>query len=472
MPIMSSLGALTYTKISEFDQYWWAGIQSSNTGNIQCFGYFAVNQSDIISIGSRKNPNNQYNNLETLNLTNYLGNLPYIVSQNSYELNPNANSSSGGTLILLNNEENVYYIFGRGINNVGATQSLQQVKKIAPNNSVIATYFDAPPSASNIANRILTDGLCNGANNYVTVGYLQQSGLNVNFNHTYISTYTDTTRNAGKLIQYANTRDQTNNLLVVDTNSDFYVKCASNVIVKIEGNLGNIINQRSIVGTNNFNDLIIDNNDDLYFGASNTTIGGSNITLLCKFDTSSNVISWSKSSSYANANSVTFNYLYLDNSNLYCLGWPSPYQASEKWIQILNVDANTGNINFQRRIEFSGTGNYSNLDKLYLTHIEVINEDLYIGGSQQAANLGFINHLIKLPKDGTIFGNGNYTVISGNNNLYLNYTNTSVTIGNTTPSIATSNVTLITANSSTITSNTPAATSQSDTLNTYAFNSP
>ena len=493
MPIISSLGALTCIKLSTGNdwRYWQLLLESvgaNSTTNISVIfnSVFDSTNEYIYSTGATQNTSGSNYNPIILRIKNTANvftqpNLDWISRKTSANIVGNITTLSTtfgtqqGVVALINNNSNLIVSMSQPWR-YGSTYS-----------SVIAQYnFDINPSSNNInftktySPRPLATGSGGGAgpfrvpsdikidssNNYFTIGELnQQIGNSPSENSKICLTKFDgTTGNVITTVTYGNTINVTasgttnNRLHFVNTGSNivFTVNNPSPIIASVTSDLTTINWQKQF------------SNCYLYSSTSdgtNTYIAtekNSFTSIITKVDSTGNLI-WAKdfgnrliSNTYPAILSMTIN-----NSNtqqLICYGLVGSGALNSI---LLNLDTNTGNINWQRKLVYSGTGSWLN-SELSANSIQTNNNQIMLSGYISRAS-GYVATILTLPINGSIPGDGTTQL---NANLSLTISNSNVTTSNgnitlsnvsynlITPQVSTFANANITSNSNSLTSNT------------------
>lgn len=125
-----------------------------------------------------------------------------------------------------------------------------------------------------------------------------------------------------------------------------------------------------------------------------------------------------------------FKFLCIDtnNSNLITVGYGSGLNNANGFAPIINFDANTGNINWQRGIYFIGTGAAGNINVRFLcTNVNITGNNMILTGTY--GNVNQQACVIQLPKSGFIPGSGEYDITP---NLKMYYTSANLSLSNVT----------------------------------------
>jgi hypothetical protein len=446
MPVFSTLGALTYTKVYLGDTYYWY-IETTPISSRNTLSTFDVNDDNIYWAGSMYNPANANvswpNFINVLNSNFALPTDPYHVFYGSGNANVGQGTdvkfdSTANLIYFVSTQDAVVNLFNQ---TSGIVRTLDPITFAVQN-----TYVDLPTTTSRTRNPLYIETHANGT--YTVAGLSQEVSSS---SLVYVTNFTGNTKNWAKtlsldgLLGFNVTQ---NNSFVV---SGFEFSGPTNSIVELAGNGNTILRQYDInMPSPSF---ITTESSNIYFGGLN----GAN-TNLAKIDGTGNIVWQKQMSSNVQTNSaIQIQSLTYGAGNIFVAGQanaPGGNIAQGLPLAIMSFNANSGNLNWQRRFY------EANINFLINNDVAIKYEDgtLYVTATQTAGtDYGF---MIKIPADGTILGNGTYA-----NNLV--YQTSNVAISNANISISTGNIVLSNAVSTAVVSSNFAA----NTSNLYTFNS-
>jgi hypothetical protein len=368
MPILSSLGALTYSKDDLYPVGWFL-VDSANLidDNVQTAFDFANNKAyfsgvNIFDNVDRIPPSNGTNREASYGLIQFDS-----ASSNIYAFNNNLSSSSvtqdicnlAGDILIR------YTLTGSG------TSMIQRDFKIESNGSHTTYVYQS------------------------SLGYAQlinQLGTTVNWNDTfYDSANTFYLKAAGSTNTFDNFSNG-NHVLSGDGNG------TTGIILEIAAGGASVISEFEI--SKGVDHLIVDQStNDIYFVAD----GGGNSTLIKM--SSSGIIAWQKQfpNSVGSVGGLSVSSITLTNDDVILFGQiaNNPVNLSTIPIGIVSVQKSTGTINWVNK--FNGTGFVLNgsLGKITTDFFNI-----YVTAPEAVTNKGFI---LKVPLNGRIPGTGSYS---------------------------------------------------------------
>jgi hypothetical protein len=493
MPILSSLGALTCIKLSTGNdwRYWQLLLQSVGANNISNISIifnsvFDSTNEYIYSTGATQNASGATYNPIILRIKNTANiftqpNLDWISRETSANIVGNittlstAFSTQQGVIALINNNSNLIVSMSQPWKYGPAYPSLTAQYNFDINSSANNINFTKVYSPRPLANgsgggagplRVPSDIIIDSSNNYFTIGVLnQQIGNSPSGNSKICLTKFDgTTGNVITTVTYGNTT----NVSVsgtIDSNLHF-INAGSNIVFTVNNPGPIIASVTSDLTTINWQKEF--SNCYLYSSTSDgtntyiTTLKDPFTSIITKVDSTGNLI-WAKDfgNSFANTNNPSLLSISINESNtqqLICSGLvgSSPLNSI-----LLNLDTSTGNINWQRKLVYSGTGPWANAE-LNANSIQTNNNQVMLSGYLQIAN-GYVATVLTLPIDGSIPGDG-ITQLNANLSLTISNSNATSSNGNITlsnvsynlitPQVSTFANANITSNSNSLTSNT------------------
>jgi hypothetical protein len=448
MPVFSTLGALTYTKVYLGDTYYWyietAPISSNNVLNA-----FDINNENIYWVGSIYNPANSSvlwpNFINVLNSNFSLPTNPY----HAFYKGSLANGTIGqATDVSFDSTSNlIYFVSSQNQGSGGGSTPVSIVRTLDPATFALQnTYVDLATATNRDRTPKFIETHANGT--YTVSGLSQE--VSPSNDVVYVTNFTSNTKNWAKIL------DMTGIIgFNVTSNNSFVLSGFSNLnnhILELSGNGNNILRQYSLGLSTSASYITTDTSNNIYYG-----IGDAAITNFGKIDSSGNIV-WQKqmSANVQTTSAMQISALTWGDGNLFVSGIanaPGGNTAQGLPLAIMSVDANSGNINWQRRF-YEANINFATGD----TSLKYDNYALYVG-STQSTGTGY-GYMIKIPSSGAIPGNGSYS-----NNLLYQTSNVSITNGNIT--ISNGNIVLSNAvSTAVVTSNTSA-----NTANLYTFNS-
>jgi hypothetical protein len=423
MPVIATLGSLTYSTTTDgtpFFEYW--AIMPNNIGNTT-FKDIALDSSNIVYTLSESNTGNIVTtqvsgpvNPKMLNcvtsqpapLANtvigsnnaiklaYLDNNVYAagsINAQRSDTSPFYEYVAGAYTIISNTTGNAgTYTYTAPINPTANNNRLFNMTDLAySNNAILMFGKERGPDVSTFTIGIaLTQG--NGASQITRRIYESNTTSFANVNATSVEL--DTTGNIVTFYDYP--QDGTNRQRLFLRKFDKTPTGSPLTYPEIwKQGLQTSNSSHKLFST----EAIIDNNDDIYCTAVNTTL---NEGLILKLDSSGNLI-WQNSIANVLLHSITLE----SNANIFVSG----RIGANIWIS--QIDSN-GNIQWQN--EISGSSNFSGNVKLIYNA-----NSLYIG-----SQFGTRPLIIKIPSDGTILGTGNYKFTD--NSTLLNYTSSNIAL--------------------------------------------
>ena len=467
MPVMTTLGSLTTFKLD--NEYWLATI-ASNSGVDYLFNFYNSNNKIILNtanvFASNRTPLVIDINNPSLYTKPNFGTYQSFNTSNNFTTENWTLIGQGNTFCSLNNN----YIASQ--TQLFGNKYYEVIRVFDSNLNYTSNYV----YSSDLGNRFSYSIHANDDNTFITSGNVS-SPTETGYVTNYYSNLTPQwekhftyTANVGidynRLypITIKSISDNSNNVLLTRSwranyNNNGYP------IVELNSKTGNIVDKFILLNyyTGDSLTLIEKVGNNHFFGTS----GGSVIrTGTVGKITNSNTISWQKQLS--NTEIMTEAGYYYDG-NIYVASRLANSNISPYLSKIINLDANTGNINWVRGIAISGTNEYGNMfgPQTSFLGLKIKNDGMYItwtlGNVFSNAALVFA----KFPKDGTILGNGVYTIPTNlNDNITITYTNSNTTLANANLTIVSSNISATTANiSNAITSNIAANTTNPTTFN-------
>jgi hypothetical protein len=483
MPIISSLGALTYskstTRVLAPWNYFSILIQSSNrtidyAGPISLFdstnNLYLMNKVYIPSVTSP--------NILKINISDKSASP--VISWNDRNLQSNSITLSSDSAIyetglLTNSPTGNLFVVAPLRNSLvpGQAQTTELHISFDKSNGNINTgssHWGANANASGITgelrNRRPYDIVFDSTGNYTVIGSVNPrvvvSNVVYDNNQSYITKYDGSTGNiifnknfgvnantisSGAINSFAISLDSGDNYrLAVNTyaNSKY-----NSVIANVDSSFSTINWQKSIYNGSNVlsvydSTTIGDNSYVLLQDIANTS---DDRTTLCKMDSTGNII-WGIRST-ANL-SIAFDNIINDGSNLIFTGQTNFTVGNATLGQghIFNVDSSNGFVNWQRQLRYTGTNYYDyGAGRVSVQgNLMCVNSSMTdLNPSNTANQQSFVSSLV-LPSDGGIPSDGNYT-LSGNINL--SYTTSNVSFANVTLTSSTSNNVIMTPLAST-----------------------
>lgn len=494
MPVISTLGALTYSKISISTgtdwRYWNLLIKNSNTSLSAQINdtIFDSTTQYIYGVGYVEQPTNNYYPL-LLKINNTANsytqpNIDWITRKTNFNF---ANVTfvafinEPSKLTLINGDSNLI-VTGRSI--VSPLSQEPQINyDISPltGNVNFAKLYAARPAGNGGTGtgiyRYAEDLTFDSSNNYYTIGWVNQQvnngvgNVNVRLN---ISKFNGTSGNlittksfglvpnvnvniTGTFFNCINMDNTSNNLIITGQ----VPNATSYSIANISSDLTTINWQKWF--TNTFspeNSTVVDSNS--YVVGAKTSNGSTRYAIV-KVDSTGNVV-WSKETSNSNS-SITS--IQVNNSNTSQIIVAGKYSnANTNSTVISSIDTNNGNIIWQTSLNYVGANYFWSNAEFNIYSISSTNNQILLSGSIKSQTGGhYTGCVVTLPTNGTIPGDGlttlepnlTLTIASGN---FFSLSNSNITV-------TTSNYSLnIPLNSEFINGT---VTSNSNTLTTTSF---
>jgi len=495
MPIISSLGALTCIKLSTGNdwRYWQLLLESvgaNNTTNISVIfnSVFDSTNQYIYSTGATQTIGGLIYNPIILRIKNTANtftkpNLNWINRETSANIAGNITSLSTtfstqqGVVALINNDSNLIvsmsqpWKYGNAYSSLTAQYNFD-INPSANNINFTKVYSPRPLATGSGGGvgpfRVPSDIKIDSSNNYFTIGELnQQIGNSPSQNSKICLTKFDgTTGNVITTVTYGNTINVSASGSI-DSNLNF-INAGSNIIFTVNNPGPIIASVTSDLTTINWQKQF--SNCYLYSSTSDgtntyiATLKNSYNSIITKVDSTGNLI-WAKDfgNSFSGNNIASLLAISINKSNTQQLICSGVVGTAYPQVSILiNLDTNTGNINWQRKLTYSGTGSWAN-SELSANTIQTNNNQIMLSGYINRAR-GYVATVLTLPIDGSIPGDG---ITQLNANLSLTISNSNVT--NSNGNIILSNVSynLITPQNSTFASANITSNSNSLTSNTF-----
>lgn len=392
MPILSSLGALTYFKDDLYPLGWFLVDNASLIDdNVQTAFDFANNKAYLSGVNIfdnefRTSPTNGINRQASYGPIQFDS-----ASSNIYAFNNNTSSSSvtqdicnlAGDILIR------YTLTGSG------TSMLQRDFKVESNGSHTTYVYQS------------------------SLGYAQlinQSGTTVNWNDRFYDTANTFYLKALSSTSTFDNFSNGNHILSGDGNG------TTGIILEVDAGGASITSQLEI--SNGINHLVVDQStNDIYcvaFGTGNST--------LIKMS-SSGTIAWQKEfpNSPGSTGGLSVSSITVTNNDVILFGQiaNNPVDLSTIPIGILSVEKSTGTINWVNK--FNGTGFVLNGS---LGKITTDSTDIYITAPEAITNKAFV---LKVPINGSIPGTGSYSGgYTYENVAYFNFTTGTETVSSTT----------------------------------------
>jgi len=442
MPILSSLGALTYTKVFLGEQwYWYIETTPGNQNQINNFDFNGENLYLAGNVAYSANANS-YNPQVT-----FVNNGNLVLPTDNYHAFYESGSNREGLHIdvSFDSTSNLIYFTGfQDIVNNGFTQTSGVTRSLNTSGTLQNTYVDLPTATNR--NRIPRAIETHANGSYTVAGENQEANTT---SIAYITNFTGNTKNWAKILPNLSSilnLEVTSNSFILGS----YTISGNLAIVELAGNGNSILNQYELNRDPGY--ITIDSGSNIYF-----TTGNATITSLGKIDTTGNIV-WQKqmSANVQTTSAMQITSVDYAEGNVYISGQanaPGGNLSNGLPLAIMSFNSNTGNINWQRRFYETGI-NFLTGE----TAVKYNDGNLYISSTQITGNN--YGYMIKVPANGSIPGNGSY---AGN----LVYDTSNVTISNANVIISTANLTLSNAsNTAIVTSNITA-----NTANVWTFNS-
>lgn len=446
MPVFSTLGALTYTKVYLGDTYYWY-IETTPTSSRNGLNAFDVNNDNIYCGGNIYNPANSSvfwpNFINVLNSNFSLPTDPYHAFYRESTGNGQVNDVSFDSTSNL-----IYFVSSQAILSNLFSQESGVVRTLDPITFALQnTYVDLPTATNRRRTPRFIETHANGT--YTVAGVNEETSISGDVG--YITNFTGNTKNWAKTLSLLGTTG-----FEVTSNNSFVLSGFTgpdNHILELSGNGNNILRQYSLSGFSASAPYITtDTSNNIYY-----SIGNATITNLGKIDSTGNIV-WQKqmSANIQTTSAMQISSLTWADGNLFVSGQanaPSGNLSQGLPLAIMSFNANSGNTNWQRRF-YEANINFLTGD----TTIKYDNDVLYVSSTQLTGT--DYGYMIKIPSSGIILGNGSYS-----NNLIYQTSNVSITNGNIT--LSTGNIVLSNAvSTAVVTSNISA-----NTANLYTFNS-
>lgn len=465
MSIQSSLGALKAFKIggeSNPETYYFLNYIPFNTNAEVNLNYFNSRNNEVYMAGQVGPTNSNVGSgpASFVELTESLGNIPNITYRSRYSENFNFVSSD------FDNTSNTLYLLGYRIN---ANDRGSLVVSLNANNS-IQNEFYCPGLANITGNPLYREPvnmfvLANGS--YTIPGILDINSANNRNNVTtrgYLMNCTGNVININKQLDpVGNALMSTRiNSCVIDSSENYIASieyrsvpgsagpAITGLICNVSSNLTTINWQKYLtyssngVSPNSGFTVFNGESDNIYVISRSFDGANTDLSAITKINNYGNVVFWHKESNIRSNNSLLFSSLIEENGNVYvCTRSISSGNTLNSQPAVLSIDANTGNINWQRRISMSGDGQYSNPGNTSLLNYTFENIGLKDDGYYVSGRILFglnspyydTSFMFKLPKSGDLIGN--YLVSSSNlGNLYMNYSSSNVILSNNTMSLS------------------------------------
>ena len=312
----------------------------------------------------------------------------------------------------------------------------------ANNFSLQNTYVDTPTATNRSRTSSVIATHANGT--YTVAGQSQESSIST---LGYITNFTGNVKNWSKTvspISFVSDLQTTsiNTFILNGTTS------GNSHIIELSGNGNSILKQYNLSGfSSSLNYFTVDSSDNIYYSIGNTTIQN-----IGKIDSGGNLV-WQKQMSgnlQTNA-AIQINSLTVANGNIFVSGSANPPNGNISLgspLAIMSFNANTGNLNWQRKF-YQSNINFSTLG----TTVKFDNDDVYVASTQVTGKT--YGYMIKVPSNGTIPGNGVYAgnLVYQTSNVAISNGNITVSLGNTivlanavSTAVTTSNITANTAN--------------------------
>lgn len=437
MPILSSLGALTYTKVFLGDQWYW--YIETTPGNATQFSSFDLNQENIYINGTvSSSPNVSVTNPQIVRVNNGNFTLP-TDSYHAFYASGGNNSGLGNSISCDVTTGNVYMTGGQS--NVGTGTRVSVTRLLNANGLLQDTFVDNATLSTRSRQPVAVETHANGT--YTIAGISQESNST---GVCYVTNFTGNVKNYAKVI--GNNAGSLVNYRTAPTGEP--VVSSNDTIAVLSSNGNSIIRQYNT--GDGVIDFDIDSSNNIYFNHTTATT-----TTIVKLDSTGN-IAWQKqlSANVLSNSAIQIYSIDVAVGNVFVAGQanaPGGNISNGLPLAIMSFDSNTGNINWQHRFYESGI-NFLVGDPT----IKYNDGNLYVSGTQSTGtDYGF---MIKVPASGSIPGTGTY---SGN----LVYDNSAVTISNANITLTTGNLTIANAvSTAVVTSNITANTS-----NVWTFNS-
>lgn len=414
MPILSSLGALTYTKTFLGDQYYWVievRHENASPNSVQLFSS-AVNNNDVVLGGSVQS--NGLNRSLILKFDDNNFSLPISEYGAFYA---NASVPSGEiTDVKFDSNANIIII--------GNERANSAVRILENDGNDIDSFVDTRGTGLN-PTKNPSEIIVHANGSYTVAGVLREDVANLGTEtRGFITNYTGNIKNYAKtfgvktVIQTA-VREKSNGNILVQGQS---------ALLELSSDASTIINQIEFENANLLN-FDIDQDENTYVLTSTSPPIARQVS---KLDNSGNLI-WQKEftgniqeSAALQATSIRF----YDNNVIVSGQAEAPGGNIQNGIPIglISFDATSGNINWQNK--------FTNQNQVHiggtLRKLTVESGNIYI-----TAGTNFLRgYAIKIPADGTIPGNGSYE-----NGKYI-YEPANVQVMNGSVNIITGNVSL------------------------------
>ena len=449
MPILSSLGALTYSRSGEGAptpwKYWSLMYNGSNTSlNTFAVTSFFDSTGNIFVNGEYKStPSSPLPFISKVNLSN-VGNIPTI--QFTGNISPDANIK-----LICESSSNIHVLGSGGFtyNNVG--YSGQTKFDINSSTGALSSITGQTPSTTlsggsgSPRERVPLSAVFDTTGNYTVLGSVNPKSLVSSVYYDNNQAYLTKFNSSGNiLIQKnfglsANTTVSGYNVynefsLGVDSGNNYRVAINNGfnvgsypvgVIANINAAISSINWQKKITHDGNvlyFQDSVTANNAT--YGVMSNPYDGANICIITKIDSTGNTV-WGKQTTTETGLNPK---ITEHNGNLYIfqLGTSGPGTAQSS-SYIINMDAATGNVHWERKYTY-----YNDIYECTASTSDVIiKNDLLVCSHTLSChnptlNVGFTHAaLFALPSDGTIPSDGHYIldnkILPGDGSLYLDY---------------------------------------------------
>ncbi len=240
MPVFSTLGALTYTKVYLGDTYYWY-IETTPTSSRNGLNAFDVNNDNIYCGGNIYNPaNSSVFNPNFINVLNSNFSLPtdpyhaFYRGTGNGQVNDVSFDSTSNLIYFVSSQAIVSNLFSQ---ESGVVRTLDPITFALQN-----TYVDLPTATNRRRTPAFIETHANGT--YTVVGVSQETSISGDVG--YITNFTGDTKNWAKTLSLLQTTG-----FEVTSNNSFVLSGVTgpdNHILELSGNGNNILRQYSLSG--------------------------------------------------------------------------------------------------------------------------------------------------------------------------------------------------------------------------------
>jgi hypothetical protein len=384
MPLLSTVGALTYNKLSKTDlypNYRWLGLVTTSppvlTAGNQGVGVALTSTNDIV-YGAVVNNSFIY--------SSYLMKFA-PAGTNSFQNKMTYGSDSRTNDVCVDSNDNVYTT---GYSYISGYKAISVIKY---NSSGVVQwqklFYVADFSYDQRGIQILADSnndICILSTITVSTTYARTTVIKINSSGTILWQ---------NQIYSGTDYFQTYPRFSMDASNDLYIcgrqNAAGNFIIKLYSNNGFQVWQKTSSFTN-INDIVVDKLNNCFYTIG-TIAGGAFYTYICKHNLDS-TIQWTRYM-VRGASETVYCSAIDEFGNLYVVDGDGDNNATGN--NIYQIDSN-GNLIWQNNLKTVGS------DQMRVTALKVRNNSMYICGT-----ITLFTHISKIPTNGRIYGTGTYT---------------------------------------------------------------